>query len=103
MLACALMTMLGCSKPESRLVGTWTNEKTTSSIEFNKDHTGVIYQRTNPNIPPNIPFRWTMLENGQFKVEVGGGGAPNAPAATGRLEGKDTLVLENDTFKKVQK
>ncbi len=103
MLFFVLMAVLGCSKPESKLIGTWVNEKTSSSIEFNKDHTGAIFQRTNPNMPPNIPFRWTMLEGNNFRVEVGEPGAANAPVANGMLEGKDTLKLENDTFKKVKK
>lgn len=98
----AFFLVAGCSKPESKLIGAWSNTKTESRIEFNKDHTGAIYQRTNPNIPPNIPFRWTMLGDSQFKVEVGVPGATNAPAANGRLEGKDMMILENDTFKKVK-
>jgi hypothetical protein len=97
-----LMLVLGCSRPESRLVGKWMNEKTSSTIEFNKDKTGAIYQRNSPNLPPNIPFKWTMLKDDEFQVEVGAPGSTNAPAAHGRLTTKDTLLLENDTFKKMK-
>ena len=97
-----LATLLGCSKPESRLVGSWMNEKTSSSIEFNTDKTGVIHQRTNPQLPPDIPFKWTMLSGGEFKVEVAMPWSANAPAAQGRLEGKDTMTLGEDSFKKMK-
>jgi len=97
-----LATLLGCSKPESKLVGTWMNEKTSSNIVFNMDKTGVIHQRTNPQLPPDIPFKWTLLSGGEFKVEVTMPGSPSAPAAQGRLEGKDTMVLGEDSFKKVK-
>jgi hypothetical protein len=91
----------GCSKPEAALVGTWKNVKTDSVVEFYGDHTGVIYQRANPDMPPNIPFKWTMLK-GKIKVAVGAQGASSAPEAEGRLESKNTLILENDIFKKIQ-
>jgi len=99
LLVCLVVS--GCSKPEAKLVGKWKNVKTESIIEFNGDHTGVIYQRDNPDIPPNIPFKWTMLKDNQIKVAVGAPGASSAPEAHGRLESKDTLILENDTFKKI--
>lgn len=97
-----LVCLSGCSKPESKLIGKWVNESTASSIEFNKEHTGEIFQRTNPAMPPYIPFKWTMLDDRQFKVEVGAPGNSTAPVAKGRLEGDDTLILENDRFKKAK-
>jgi hypothetical protein len=97
-----LINIPSCSKPESKLVGTWINEKTSSSIEFNKDKTGVIFQRTNPHLPPNIPFRWEMLKDGEFKVETGAPDHPEGPSAKVTLVGKDTIVIDNDTFKKVK-
>ncbi len=95
------LAVSGCSKPEAKLVGKWKNVNTDSIIEFNENHTGIIYQRANPDIPPNVPFKWTMLKDNQIKVAVGAPGATSAPEAHGRLESKDTLILENDTFKKI--
>ncbi len=97
-----LLSVLSCSKPESKVVGTWINEKTSSSIEFKKDKTGVIHQRTQANIPADLGFKWTMTGDKQFKVEVNMPGAPAPATAEGHLEGSDTLVLQNDTFKKMK-
>jgi hypothetical protein len=97
-----LMPLLGCSKPESKLVGTWVNERTSSSIEFNSNKTGVIHQRTQANVPSDLAFTWTMLGDKQLRVEVTVPGAPAPATAEGRLEGSDTLVLQNDTFKKMK-
>ena len=95
------LVVSGCSKPEAKLVGKWKNIKTESIIEFNGDHTGVIYQRDTPYMVPNIPFKWTMLKDNQINVAVGAQGVSSAPEAHGRLESKDTLILENDTFRKI--
>jgi hypothetical protein len=94
-----LLSALSCSKPESKVVGTWVNEKTSSSIEFKGDKTGNIHQRTQANIPIDLEFKWTMLGD-KLKVEVNVPGAPAPSTAEGHLEGSDTLVLQNDTFKK---
>ncbi len=97
-----LLSVFACSKPEAKLVGTWINEKTSSSMEFNSDKTGIIHQRTQINIPADLPFKWTMLGNKQFRVEVTVPGAPAPATAEGRLEGSDALVLQNDTFRKMK-
>lgn len=97
-----LVAVVGCSKPESKLVGAWKNVKTASSIEFNKDHTGVILQRTNPQLPPNITFKWSMVKDNEFVVEVPIEGKTGAPQARGRIEKDDTIVLDNDVFTKVK-
>lgn len=97
-----LLSVLGCSKPESRLIGKWINEKTSSVMEFNSDKTGVIHQRTRADIPPDISFNWTMVGKDQFTVQVSLPGAQSPPAARGRLEAKDTFILEDDTFKKMK-
>jgi hypothetical protein len=96
-----LVSVFGCSRQESKLVGTWKNVKTSSSITFNKDKTGVINQRTNPHIPADIPFKWAMLKDGAFKVEVVVAGGSSVPAAEGKLSG-DTMVLGEDTFTKAK-
>jgi len=97
-----LIPVLGCSKPESKVAGKWINEKTSSSIEFNSDKTGVIHQRTQVGLPPDLAFRWKMVNDGQFEVEVTVPGNPTPSKATGKLEGNDILVLQNDTFKKMK-
>jgi hypothetical protein len=97
-----LLSVFACSKPESKLVGTWINEKTSSSMEFNSDKTGIIHQRTQIKIPADLPFKWTMLGDKQFRVEVTVPGAPAPATAEGRLEGSDTLVLQNDTFRRMK-
>jgi len=96
------LSVVACSKPESKLVGTWINEKTSSSMEFNSDKTGVIHQRTQADIPADLAFKWTVLGDKQFRVEVTVPGDPAPATAEGRLEGSDTLVLQNDTFRKMK-
>lgn len=97
-----LLTVFGCNKPESKLVGTWNNVKTPSSIQFNQDKTGVIFQRTNPQLPQQILFKWAMLKDNDFIVEVLVQGNVSPPQAHGTLKEDDTIVLDNDTFKKVK-
>ena len=94
-------TLLGCSKPEDKLVGTWQNVKTQSSIQFNKDKTGVIFQRTNPQLPPNITFKWAMVKDNDFMVEVPMQGTATQKA-NGALQDNETIVLEGDTFKRTK-
>lgn len=97
-----LLFLMSCRKPEPTVVGKWLNEKTSSTMEFNSDKTGVIHQKTQANIPADLAFKWTMLGNRQFRVEVTVPGAQAPVAAEGRLEGSDTLVLQNDTFRKMK-
>jgi hypothetical protein len=97
-----LVSVFACSKPESKLVGTWINEKTSSSMEFKSDKTGIIHQKTQVNIPADLAFKWTMLGDKQFRVEVTVPASPDPATAEGSLEGSDTLVLQNDTFKKMK-
>jgi hypothetical protein len=87
---------------ESGAISTWTNEKTSSSIEFKRDKNGVIHQRTQANLPADNEFKWAMQGDKQFKVEVIMPGASSPATAEGRLEGSNTLVLQNDTFKKMK-
>ena len=98
----SILAAAGCNRQDSKLVGTWQNVKTPSSIQFDKENKGVIYQRTNPGLPPNIAFKWTMLKENGFIVEVPVEGSAGAPQAHGKIGDDDTIVIENDTFKKVQ-
>ncbi len=96
-----LIPIFACSKPS--VVGKWNNEKTSSSIEFYSNKTGVIHQTTHADMPPNLEFRWAMLDANQFEIVVNMPGSPNAETrATGKLVGNDTLVLQEDTFKKMK-
>ena len=98
-----LIPIIACSKTEPGVVGKWKNEKTSSSIEFYSNKTGVIHQTTHADMPRDLEFRWTMLNADQFEIVVNIPGSPNAePRAVGKLEGNDTLVLQEDTFKKMK-
>jgi hypothetical protein len=89
----------GCQKQESKLVGTWNSVKTPSSIKFNADKTGEIMQKTNPNLPPLIPFQWTLVKGNDFQVQVTMNGK-KGPEAHGTINDDGTIVLDTDTFKK---
>lgn len=93
----SLFAFIGCSKPESKIIGTWNNVQTQSSIQFNKDKSGVILQKTHPQLPPQIAFKWSMVKDADFLVQV-----PNGPEARGTLKDDDTIVLDNDTFKRAK-
>lgn len=97
-----LISVVGCSKPESKLVGKWRSDKTSTTMEFNDNKTGVIHPSPRANLPPNLTFRWTLLNDDLFKVEVNVPGSSSPPAGVGKLESGDTFVLEDDTFKKIE-
>jgi hypothetical protein len=97
-----LLAVIACSKPESKLVGNWINEKTSSTMEFKSDKTGVIHQKTQADISADLAFKWTMSGDKKFRVEVTLPGAQAPATAEGHLEGSDTLVLQNDTFRKMK-
>lgn len=91
-----------CSKPESKLIGTWKSAKTASTIEFKQDKTGVISLKSGENLPPVIPFTWTVQEDGQFAIEIRPAGAPTPSTGRGKVEKDGTLVLEGDMFQKMK-
>ncbi len=98
-----LVPILACSKTELGVVGKWKNEKTPSSIEFYSNKTGVIHQTTHAGMARDLEFRWTMLNANQFEIVVIIPGSSSAESrAVGKLEGNDTLVLQEDTFKKMK-
>ena len=70
-----MLTTIGCSKPEEKLAGIWTNAEVKGfTAEFNKDHTGV----TSTPIPGHggsastqsakTPFKWTFSKDGKIKI-----------------------------------
>lgn len=97
-----LLSIMGCSKPESKLVGKWKSDKTSTIMEFKNNKTGVIHPSPRSNLPPDIEFKWTILNDDLFKVEMSVPGASTPPAGLGKLETNDSLVLEDDTFKKIK-
>ncbi len=98
-----LIPIIACSKTESGIVGKWKNVKTSSSIEFYSNKTGIIHQTTHADLAPDLEFKWTMLHDDQFEIVVDMPGSPKAePRAVGKLMGNDTLVLQEDTFKKMK-
>ena len=98
-----LIPILACSKTGSGIVGKWKNENSPSSIEFYSNKTGVIHQTTHAGMARDLTFRWTMLNAQQFEIVVNIPGSSKAETrAVGKLEGNDTLVLQEDTFKKMK-
>lgn len=103
---CACVVLLGlmaaCSKPESKLIGTWKSAKTASTMEFKQDKTGVLNPAPGANLPSVIPFTWTVQEDGQFTIEIRPAGAPAPSSGRGKVEKDGTLVLEGDSFQKMK-
>ncbi len=90
-----MLLLAGCSK--SRLVGSWTNTRTGSKMEFNDNKTGIIHQRSQSTLPIDLHFTWKMINKQEFTVSVAVPGYPDPVPGRGKLDG-NTLVLENDTF-----
>ena len=91
------MLVVACGKPESRLVGKWAGR--TGSIEFFKNKTGVINPPPGANLPLNTPFTWSVQGSDTVKMDVG---APAGRTTFGKLEGKDSLIVEDDKFIKLK-
>ncbi len=104
-----LVPVLSCSKPdstadrpESKMAGKWISTKTATVMEFNSNKTGVVHLKTDAKLPPDIQFKWTMYPDNQFSVDMIVPGAANVPTGRGKLITDDTMVFEDDTFKKTQ-
>jgi hypothetical protein len=96
-----MVSVLGCSKPESKIVGKWKSE--TEVIEFRSNKTGVVHLGTQRNnLPSDVEFRWSMIKGKQFKVEMIVPGAVTPPTGRGKLESNDTLVFEDDVLKRMK-
>lgn len=94
--------MAACSKPESKLIGTWKSTKTASTMEFKQDKTGVVSLKSDGSLPPVIPFTWTVQDDGQFAIVIRPAGAPTPSTGRGKVEKDGTMVLEGDTFQKMK-
>ena len=95
-----LIPVLGCGK-QGNPVGKWKSEKTADIMEFNKNNTGVIHLAKPGKYPPMIEFNWTMLKDQQLKIEMHIPGAAPLRPGQGRIEGKNTMVFEDDVFKRL--
>lgn len=99
--ACLVMVLCliaaGCSKPESRLVGKWVGK--TGSFDFMKDKTGIINPPEGIALPRNVPFKWSVQGSDTVRIDVG---PPVGKTFFGKLESKDSLIIEDDKFVKQQ-
>lgn len=76
LLSIFMLCMIGCSKPETRLVGKWKSPTVQGFVaEFNKDNTGF----TSTVVPGHagkiaaemnkLPFQWTISKDGKIKIK----------------------------------
>ena len=85
----------GCGKPESRLVGKWVGK--TGSFEFMKDKSGVINPPEGIALPRNVQFKWSIQGSDTVRIDVG---TPVWKIYFGKLESRDSLIIEEDKFVK---
>lgn len=97
-----MLSLCACSSPESKLVGRWVSDKTATVMEFSDNKTGIIHLRGGENLPPDVPFTWTMQDSSKFTVMMVLPGLSSPRSGKGALTGNDALVLEDDPFKKVK-
>jgi len=86
------LAALGCSKPETNLIGTWGGK--TGSFEFKENKTGLMSPKDNPAV--KIPFRWSIQGEDVVAMIFP---HPVNKTIFGKLE-TDSLVVEEDSFKK---
>lgn len=70
-----MLCMVGCSKPETKLVGKWKSPAIQGFVaEFNKDHTGTTSSAVQGHagtVAPEmnkLPFKWTISKDGKIKI-----------------------------------
>ncbi|HEX9022898.1 MAG TPA: hypothetical protein VF799_03570 [Geobacteraceae bacterium] len=85
----------GCGKPESKLVGTWVGK--TGSFVFMQDKTGVINPPEGVALPRDVRFKWSIQGSDTVRIDVG---PPIQKSYFGKLENKDSLIIEDDKFVK---
>jgi hypothetical protein len=96
LLFCCL-SMAGCSKPESVLVGKWVGS--TGSFEFFKDKTGIVSPpKGRADLPANVPFKWSVVGSDEVRMYLAIG---EGKTVLGKL-GKNALIIEDDKFVKQQ-
>lgn len=88
----AFLFILGCTRSETTLTGTWTNVQTPETVEFKSDQTGLFVVKDKPS----LPFRWSLVDNGRVKMDI------NYLGTVKTLYGKidnGTIVMESDGVK----
>jgi hypothetical protein len=74
LLSIFMLLMIGCSKPETKLVGKWKSQALQGFVaEFNKDNTGttstVVQGHGGTTAPAmKVPFKWTISKDGKIKI-----------------------------------
>ena len=70
-----MLVMIGCSKPETKLIGRWKSPTVQGFVaEFNKDNTGttatVLQGHAGTTAPEmnKVPFKWTISKEGKIKI-----------------------------------
>jgi hypothetical protein len=73
-----MLVMVGCGKPEKKLIGKWKSPTVQSFVaEFNKDNTGttatVVQGHAGTTAPEmnKVPFKWTISKDGKIKINEG--------------------------------
>ncbi len=89
------LVIAGCGKPESKLIGKWVGK--TGSFVFMKDKTGVINPPEGIALPRNVQFKWSIQGNDTVRIDVG---PPVQKSYFGKLESRDSLIIEDDKFVK---
>jgi hypothetical protein len=92
MLAVLLLTVIGCSKTESKLIGNWQNTQMQEVLEFHKDKTGVFIVQGRPA----LPFRWNAPADDKVNLDVAMMGKTST--LTGKLDNK-MFILEGNRMK----
>src|ERR1035437_10127599 len=74
LLSTSMLFMIGCSKPETKLIGKWKSPAVQGFVaEFSKDNTGTtstIEQGHAGSAAPEmkLPFKWTFSKDGKIKI-----------------------------------
>ena len=68
-----MLIAIGCSKPETKLVGNWKSTQINGfTAEFKQDHTGTTFTpvpgHAGQTSTQNIPFKWTISDDGKIKI-----------------------------------
>ncbi len=95
MFAVFCLVIAACGRPESKLIGKWMGK--TGSFEFMKDKTGVINPPEGVALPHNVRFKWSVQGNDMVRIDVG---PPVQKSYFGKLENKNSLIIEDDKFVK---
>jgi hypothetical protein len=75
LLSIFILAAIGCSKPESKLVGSWKSPAIKGfTAEFKKDHTGTTFTPIPGHAgaasseTAKTPFKWTISNDGKITI-----------------------------------